>query len=60
MWTSFSFNMVWAIATIWLSYIFLEHNQGATGIAWAILLAYVIKMLCMGGFLILVEKGGNR
>ena len=59
MWTSFSFNMVWAIATLWLSYIFLEHNQGATGIAWAILLAYVIKMLCMGGFLIFVEKGGK-
>ncbi len=59
MWTSFGFNIVWSIATIWLSYIFLELNQGATGIAWAILLAYVIKIVCMGAFL-LVEKGGNR
>ena len=59
-WTCFGFNMIWGIATIGLSYLFLHNNQGASGIALAVLLAYLLKMVCMGGYLIIQQKGGTR
>ena len=59
-WTCFGFNIIWGIATVGLSYVFLRNSQGASGIALAILLAYLIKMICMGCYLIIRQKGGSR
>lgn len=60
MWTCFGFNIIWGIATVGLSYLFLRNNQGASGIALAILLAYLIKMICMGVYLFAQEEGGHK
>lgn len=60
MWTCFGFNIIWGIATVGLSYMFLRNNQGASGIALAVLLAYILKMTCMGGYLFISKKGGRR
>lgn len=60
MWICFGFNIVWAIATVALSHLFLEYQQGAFGIAMAILLAYILKLLCMGSYLSIITKGGKR
>jgi Na+-driven multidrug efflux pump len=60
MWTCFGFNIIWGVATIYLSYLFLHNSQGAAGIALAVLLAYLIKMVCMGGYLFIQQKGGFR
>ena len=59
-WTCFGFNIIWGVATVGLSYVFLRNSQGASGIALAILLAYLIKMICMGCYLIIRQKGGSR
>jgi len=58
MWTCFGFNVIWGVATVGLSYLFLRNHQGASGIALAVLLAYLIKMICMGGYLFTQQKGG--
>lgn len=59
MWTCFAFNLLWGALAIVLSYYFLQTGQGAAGIALAILLAYLFKMLCMGGYLFsFISKGG--
>lgn len=58
MWTCFGFNIIWGVATVGLSYLFLRNHQGASGIALAVLLAYLIKMICMGGYLFTQQKGG--
>jgi peptidoglycan biosynthesis protein MviN/MurJ (putative lipid II flippase) len=60
MWTCFGFNIIWGVATVGLSYMFLRNNQGASGIALAVLLAYILKMICMGGYLFISKKGGRR
>jgi O-antigen/teichoic acid export membrane protein len=60
MWTSFGFNIVWGISTVALAYLFLENQQGAFGIAMAILLAYILKLLCMGSYLSIITKGGKQ
>ena len=60
MWTCFGFNIIWGIATVGLSYLFLRNNLGASGIALAVLLAYLIKMICMGGYLFIQQEGGDR
>lgn len=59
-WTCFGFNIIWGVATVGLSYVFLRNSQGASCIALAILLAYLIKMICMGCYLIIRQKGGSR
>jgi O-antigen/teichoic acid export membrane protein len=59
MWTCFGFNIIWGVATVGLSYLFLRNHQGASGIALAVLLAYLIKMICMGGYLFTQQKGGG-
>ena len=59
-WTCFGFNIIWGIATVSLSYLFLRNNQGASGIALAVLLAYLLKMFCMGGYLFVQQKGGTK
>ena len=60
MWTCFGFNIVWGISTVALAYLFLENQQGAFGIAMAILLAYILKLLCMGSYLSIITKGGKQ
>lgn len=60
MWTCFTFNIFWGVTTVVLSYIFLHQHHGASGIALAILIAYCLKMLCMGSYLFLSKKGGCR
>lgn len=59
-WTCFGFNIIWGIATFCFSYLFLRNNQGASGIALAVLLAYLLKMICMGGYLFIQQKGGAK
>lgn len=59
MWTCFAFNLLWGASAVVLSYYFLHTGQGAAGVALAILLAYLLKMLCMGGYLFsFISKGG--
>lgn len=60
MWTCFTFNILWGVAAVILSYLFLQQHHGASGIALAILIAYCLKMLCMGSYLFLSKKGGCR
>lgn len=60
MWTCLTFNILWGIAAVMLSYLFLHRQQGASGIALAILIAYSLKMICMGGYLLVFKKGGRR
>lgn len=44
-WTGFCFNFLWAVIIIILSLVFLKQGLGATGIALAILCAYIIHTL---------------
>jgi len=60
MWTCFTFNILWGVTAIVLSYIFLQQHHGASGLALAILIAYCMKMLCMGSYLFISKKGGSR
>lgn len=60
MWTCFTFNVLWGMTAVVFSYIFLQHQQGASGIAMAILIAYCMKMLCMGCYLFMSRKGGGK
>lgn len=60
MWTCFTFNILWGVTAVVFSYIFLQHQQGASGIAMAILIAYCMKMLCMGCYLFMSRKGGGK
>ena len=59
-WTCFTYNMLWGVAAVILSYIFLQQYHGASGIALAILIAYCLKMFCMGCYLFISKKGGYR
>ena len=56
MWISFAFNILWGVATVLLTYLFLQKGQGAAGLALAILAAYTFKMVCMGGYLFTNES----
>jgi len=61
MWICLIFNILWGVMAIVFSYLFLETQQGATAIAMAILCAYLIKMVCMGGYLGgILWKGGRK
>ena len=44
-WVGFGFNFLWALMIIGLSSLFLRRGLGATGIAWAILIAYFVHTL---------------
>ena len=59
MWTCLIFNLVWGISAIAFSYILLQSHLGAGGIALAVLIAYTIKMGCMGGYMFLCQKKGG-
>ena len=56
MWLSITFNILWGATTILLTYLFLQRGQGAAGIALAILVAYTIKMVCIGGYLFTIKS----
>lgn len=56
MWVGFSFNLVWAVMLICFSYFFLRLNMGASGIALAILCAYVIHALAQFTYLMFSLK----
>ena len=56
MWLSLTFNILWGATTILLTYLFLQRGQGAAGIALAILVAYTIKMVCIGGYLFTIKS----
>ena len=45
MWTGATFNFMWAIMVVGGSYCFISLNLGATGVALALLLAYVIHSI---------------
>jgi hypothetical protein len=59
MWTSLLFNILWGAATIMLTYIMLQKASGATGLALSILLAYTVKMVCMGIYLLTINTYHN-
>lgn len=59
MWTCLGFNLVWGAAAIAMAYHLLQTGAGATGLALAILLAYTLKMLCMGTYLMTYQKKGG-
>ena len=59
MWTCLIFNLVWGISAIAFSYILLQSHLGAGGIALAVLIAYTIKMGCMGCYMFLCQKKGG-
>ncbi len=60
-WISLIFNILWGAATIVFSYVFLQDHLGAKGLAMAILVAYLLKMLCMGSYLAFAyRKGGQK
>ncbi len=60
-WQSLIFNILWGVATVAFSYLFLQAQLGAKGIAIAIVAAYVLKMACMGSFLTFAfRKGGPK
>ena len=45
MWTGFLFNFIWALILISCSYFFLKMNLGASGLALAILISYLIHTI---------------
>lgn len=51
-WVGFFFNLLWAISLFVLSYIFVKNGHGATGIAMANLLAYMLHCIWQSGFLL--------
>jgi len=58
-WLSLVFNILWGVSTILFSYIFLQSDLGAKGLAMAIVASYMIKMIFMGGFLTYSFKKGG-
>lgn len=56
MWTGFSFNFVWGIMVISFSYLFINMNLGASGIALAILLAYLLHSMFQLTYLYIIKR----
>ena len=60
MWTSFGLNLVWAALLIGFSHLFLQQGMGASGLALAVLLAYLLKTIYIGIYMMLLLKKDNR
>ena len=51
MWGNLLLNFVWALSMILMSDILVGRGFGATGLAIAVLISYVIKTICMSGYI---------
>ena len=60
MWTCFGLNLVWAALLIGFSHLFLQQGMGASGLALAVLLAYLLKTIYIGIYMMLLLKKDNR
>lgn len=59
-WYGFFFNFGWAAYMIILSYLFIQMDMGAKGIALAILLSYIIHGSCQLFYMINITKDTNN
>ncbi|MBQ1888248.1 MAG: oligosaccharide flippase family protein [Bacteroidales bacterium] len=59
MWTCLVFNLIWGVSAVVLSHFLLLSHLGASGIALAVLVAYLVKMGCMGGYMLLDQRKGG-
>ena len=51
MWPNLLLNFIWALSMILTSHILVERGFGATGLSIAVLISYVIKTICMSGYI---------
>jgi O-antigen/teichoic acid export membrane protein len=59
MWTCFGLNMIWAVLLIGLSELFLSQNMGASALALAVLLSYLLKTIYIGIYMMFLLKKDN-
>ena len=60
MWTCFGLNMIWAVLLIGLSELFLSQGMGASALALAVLLSYLLKTIYIGIYMMFLLKKDNR
>ena len=60
MWTCFGLNLVWAALLIGLSELFLSQGMGASALALAVLLSYLLKTIYIGIYMMFLLKKDNR
>lgn len=61
MWECFLINTLWSIAVIFSTHVFLQKGLGASGLAYAILLSYILTCICFGGYTFcLFHKNGTN
>ena len=56
MWVGFVFNALWACILIGVSYYFLNLGWGASGLAWAVLVSYIIHSFVQFFYLYLLQR----
>ena len=56
MWTCLAFNILWGVAAILFAHLFLQQQMGATGLALAVLAAYVVKVVCFAMYILNPKK----
>ena len=59
MWTCFGLNMIWAVLLIGLSELFLSQDMGASALALAVLLSYLLKTIYIGIYMMFLLKKDN-
>lgn len=56
MWSNLILNVIWAVSMIVASEILIEMGWGATGLSLAVLISYIIKTICMSGYIIYILR----
>ena len=60
MWTCFGLNLVWAALLIGLSRLFLRQGMGASALALAVLLSYLLKTIYIGIYMMFLLRGKDN
>ena len=60
MWTCFGLNLVWAALLIGLSQLFLRQGMGASALALAVLLSYLLKTIYIGIYMMFLLRGKDN
>lgn len=59
MWTCFGLNVIWSVLLIGFSQLFLIQGMGASGLALAVLAAYMLKTIYIGVYILFLLRNSN-